>query len=444
MTVTWAELDALVGGLPASAYDHAAFWKGDRSGWPGFTTVDVRVGRSVTFVRRSRRALTAGDQAESRRSKRGPVQAVDSSVDVVLVGCAKRKLDRPAPARELYTSPLFTKARAYAERRSPTWFVLSAEHGLVDPTTVIEPYDTALLDMSTSYREAWGERVFLGLGAALGSVSGRTIEILAGRLYVDPIRDRLLEAGASVLEPLAGLRQGERLAWLSKPPADHATPSSVGRVVVGLVAALTDDSRSKAPDEFMATRGVGLRHPGLYSWWVDADGADELARGLGHEVRPGLVYTGLAGATRSRSGRRSGNTLWGRITTMHLGGRHEFSTFRLSLGSALASAWSEKGIDEPHLTEWMREHLRVIAVPADDPDGLGVLEGGVLSLLDPPLNLSMVERTALRVRLTELRRTYSRKVRRPQGAIGADATARDTNSDIDASEPRRTRTPTLP
>lgn len=37
VTIAWGELEALVGGLPPSAYEHAAFWKGRRSGWPGFS-----------------------------------------------------------------------------------------------------------------------------------------------------------------------------------------------------------------------------------------------------------------------------------------------------------------------------------------------------------------------------------------------------------------------
>lgn len=419
-TVTWAELDALVGGLPASAYNHPAFWKGDRSGWPGFTTVDVQVGHSVTFVRRGGQvATTRGRSGAPRRS--APMLGGDAA-DVVLVGCAKQKLEHAAPARELYMSALFAKSRAYAERRGGRWFVLSAKYGLVDPTAVIEPYDLALSDRPGGDRHAWGERVVAQLIAALGSASGARIEILAGNAYVDPIRDRLIDAGVTVLEPLAGLRQGERLAWFGPNAAGGAlaeTPTS--HQVEQLVAALSDSSQARTPAELLATRGSRLRFPGLYSWWVDPDGARELERGLRSAVRPGLIYAGLAGATRSRSGRRSGNTLWGRITTMHLGGRHEFSTFRLSLGSALAAAQGEPEIDEPRLTAWMHEHLRVVAVPVDDAGALNALEDAVLSRLDPPLNLSKVGRTDLRARLTELRGTYNRKKRGAEGTITRDA-----------------------
>lgn len=63
---------------------------------------------------------------------------------VFLVACVAAKLDRPAPARDLYASPWFQKARAYVERQGGAWFILSAKHGLIAPETVIAPYDETL------------------------------------------------------------------------------------------------------------------------------------------------------------------------------------------------------------------------------------------------------------------------------------------------------------
>lgn len=140
---------------------------------------------------------------------------------------------------------------------------------------------------------------------------------------------------------------------------------------------------------------------------VDADGVGDLSRGLGEHVAPGLIYAGLAGATRSRSGRRSTNTLWGRLQGMHLGSRNEFSTFRRSLGSILAEVRRANEIDEEHLTTWMHDHLRVIAVPVADADALDRLETAVLAALEPPLNLAKMPKSAVRARLTELRKLHS-------------------------------------
>ena len=67
-----------------------------------------------------------------------------------IVACSKTKLATPAPAKDLYTSPLFKAARAYCERTYDRWFILSALHGLVEPETVIEPYDVTLARMTAA------------------------------------------------------------------------------------------------------------------------------------------------------------------------------------------------------------------------------------------------------------------------------------------------------
>ncbi|KIH96989.1 hypothetical protein LP52_22215 [Streptomonospora alba] len=408
MTFAWAELDDLVGGLPRSAYEHAAFWKGVRPGWPGFTAVNVEVNRSVTFVRRSADAVTARRPRSASTAPRQPAGAV--AADLVLVGCVRTKLDRAAPAQDLYTSPLFVKQRAYAEATGAPWFVLSAKHGLVPPTTVLEPYELHLSKAPRSYREGWGTMVTERLTDVAGPLAGKVVEVHAASAYADAIRDRLVDERADVREPLRGLPLGKRLAWYNRSDAAQATATAAGPApeTASLVERLGSCTSTITPAEFLARGGAGLRLPGLYSWWVDRDGAADLSAGLGLPVEPGLIYAGLAGATRPRSGRRSKNTLWARIRGMHLGGRHAFSTFRLSLGSVLASARDESEIDEERLTAWMHGHLRLVAITVEDPDTLDGLETAVLARLDPPLNLDKMPRSPVREQLTRLRRAYGR------------------------------------
>ncbi len=88
---------------------------------------------------------------------------------------------------------------------------------------------------------------------------------------------------------------------------------------------------------------------------------------------------------------------------MHLGGNHEFSTFRRTIGSILAVGSSRSDIDENALSAWMESHLRVLAVPYADGDTLGALEAEVLQAIDPPLNLQGMPTTSIRVKLRELR-----------------------------------------
>ncbi len=98
---------------------------------------------------------------------------------------------------------------------------------------------------------------------------------------------------------------------------------------------------------------------------------------------------------------------------MHLAGRHDFSTFRLSLGAILANARHEAEIDEDRLTTWMHQHLRVVTLPVQDADVLNELETEVLQRLDPPLNLDKVERNLIRRRLSELRQRHRHKTSPP-------------------------------
>lgn len=401
-TFDWDDLDTLVGGLPASATKHRAFWSGVRSGWPGFTTTDAVPGRSVTFVR----VGCPEPQVRRRPSRPDPSPAPARSSerpDIVLVGCVKSKRDQAAPAKDLYVSDLFGKARRYAEGTAERWYILSAQYGLVVPDEVIEPYELHLAATSTAYRREWGIKVARQLLAAAGGLEGRVVEVHAGAAYTDAIRAHLLEAGARVVEPLAALTLGQRLAWYGTPDGGETSGTQTPSASL-LVARLEHSESALTPQDFLATRGAGFGGPGLYSWWVDDAGAHDLTEGLGHRVDSGLIYAGLAGATRSRTGKKSSNTLWGRIRGMHLGGRHNFSTFRRTLGAVLAAQREERTIDEERLTTWMYEHLRVIAIPVADADALDQLETRVLGALDPPLNLAKMPRTPIRDRLTDLRR----------------------------------------
>jgi hypothetical protein len=123
------------------------------------------------------------------------------------VACCGRKLDRAAPASDLYTSPLFRKAAAYA-RTFDGWYILSAKCGLVRPDAVIEPYDCTLLTMRAEDRLTWGRRVAEQM--AEEGIAGAMFVALAGARYTEP----LVRAGVSVETPLKGLGIGRQLAWL--------------------------------------------------------------------------------------------------------------------------------------------------------------------------------------------------------------------------------------
>lgn len=139
---------------------------------------------------------------------------------VGLVGCGAQKLDRPAPARELYCSALFRLALAYAETRCARIYVLSAKLGLVELDAVIEPYEQRL--GSKAERESWAR----GIAGSLLARHGHETDylLLAGRDYADPLSHALRTPddqwcgvdGNRIAQPLVGMQIGQRLQWLSR------------------------------------------------------------------------------------------------------------------------------------------------------------------------------------------------------------------------------------
>jgi hypothetical protein len=137
------------------------------------------------------------------------VQADDP---VILVACCGPKLSKPAAAADLYVSSLFKKARTYAERRG-RWFILSALHGLLDPTAVIAPYDVTLKKMPASKRREWGRKVRDQMKSA--GLIGLPLVALAGADYVKPLTD----IGLTVSQPMKGKSIGKQLQWLNQENA---------------------------------------------------------------------------------------------------------------------------------------------------------------------------------------------------------------------------------
>lgn len=105
---------------------------------------------------------------------------------VGVISCCKEKLDRPAPARELYRSRLFRAASEWIETRTDRWVILSALHGVVDPDTILEPYDLRLDDMSPTERNRWADLCRVELSSRFG-LDAIYLTVL-GTAYGDALR----------------------------------------------------------------------------------------------------------------------------------------------------------------------------------------------------------------------------------------------------------------
>jgi len=129
---------------------------------------------------------------------------------VYLVGCGKSKLTKMAKAKDLYTGNLFKAARRHAERSAPTWRVLSALYGLLDPERRIAPYNRKMGPRDED-RAAWARSA----AATFVNVFGTdcTVVCLAGEDYAWGICSMLEGQGIPCSTPLTGLGVGKRLAW---------------------------------------------------------------------------------------------------------------------------------------------------------------------------------------------------------------------------------------
>jgi cytoplasmic iron level regulating protein YaaA (DUF328/UPF0246 family) len=140
---------------------------------------------------------------------------------VHLVACVSHKKNQPLPAKELYDSEWFRKARAYVELRNGSWFILSAKHGVLDPDKIIEPYNETLNTMRHADRQKWSKRTLEQLREILAPTDH--VVILAGAKYREFVVGELKNLCASVEIPMKHLRIGEQLSWLGRHKNGSAT-----------------------------------------------------------------------------------------------------------------------------------------------------------------------------------------------------------------------------
>jgi hypothetical protein len=138
---------------------------------------------------------------------------------VALVSCVKTKRKSAVAAKDLYISQLFMGMRRYAEQNADAWYILSAEHGVLQPDQVIAPYERTLNTMPKRNRVAWAEQIqrqLLGLLPA-----GTVVVVLAGKRYREGIVSFLESYGFTVEVPMAGLKFGLQLRWLKEHTYDE-------------------------------------------------------------------------------------------------------------------------------------------------------------------------------------------------------------------------------
>jgi hypothetical protein len=134
---------------------------------------------------------------------------------IVLLSCTKSKIDRTAPAQELYSaSPMFQKTLEYGKKLKPDkMFILSAKHHLVPLTKELAPYDKTLKEMPKDEKEKWGEETVKQMKSAGINPEKDKFIFLTGNEYMKPLAKYIPEG--NIEKPMDGKRFGQRLKWLN-------------------------------------------------------------------------------------------------------------------------------------------------------------------------------------------------------------------------------------
>ena len=116
------------------------------------------------------------------------------SADLCLVSCVSAKQSAPAKAKDLYISARFRKARACIEALGCPWYIFSAKQGLLDPGSMVDPYDETLNAMPVDRRRIWAHGVIAELARRLSGVN--SVTMFAGMAYREHFEAELRGAGA--------------------------------------------------------------------------------------------------------------------------------------------------------------------------------------------------------------------------------------------------------
>ena len=240
----------------------------------------------------------------------------------ILVACGSKKQAHKCEAEYLYISSLFRKSRDYARISGHPWYILSGKHGLLNPASIIEPYDLSLKRLGKKEQKHWAKKVLKSLNEV--GIQGNIITFLAGQTYRKNLVPALLNHGYSIEIPLEAIPIGKQISWLTtridKTYSDlNRFYELISKLEVGLSGKLR-----------LAECTGKLKWPrrGVYFFFEPSEYRK------GWPIKQRVVRVGTHAIS---SGSKS--TLWGRIRA-HRGysdgrGNHRSSIFRLHVGKAL-------------------------------------------------------------------------------------------------------------
>ena len=235
-----------------------------------------------------------------------------------VIGCSISKQSTPTTAGELYKSTRFRLAKQLAESISDEFLVLSAKHGLIRPTTTVQPYDTQLSSLSENELACWRKQLVHQL-----PTTKRNVCILASEEYTTLFLSAFHSHSAKFSTPLARVDERHHEGWLQQANAYLRRTNDLER----LYSAFAQLRHNNATFSLRALSDTQIPKRGVYLFLDPTEPSFPKK-----EAR--IVRVGTHGVSQG-----SKSVLRTRLRN-HLGvasglGNHRGSIFRLHVGAAL-------------------------------------------------------------------------------------------------------------
>ena len=243
---------------------------------------------------------------------------------IYLVSCSKDKKKHDALAKDLYISKRFILSRELAEAYSDQWFILSAQHGLLKPDSLIAPYDKSLLDIDRKTKKRWLNLILQQLEPYLAEETN--VVYLGDDHYFREISKWLVSKNVSIFTPFQHLKKEIRIPWLQQAQKSSKRVNDVAMLYSMLQDPLLLKNNLRLVDECSGSMIWPKR--GLYIFYEPG-----YNRMLNYNELK-IMRVGTHGVSEGSS-----SSLWHRLKThkgnKDLSGNHRSSIFRLHIGTAL-------------------------------------------------------------------------------------------------------------
>ena len=137
---------------------------------------------------------------------------------IILISCVSKKLKVKDMAYKLYSPSTLFKAHwnyaIHCLKAEPlnNIFIISALHGLLEPTKCIDPYNVTLKTMTKSEKEKWADKVVNQISNKNIDINDTEFIILAGKDYYEYLIKKLPNYKLIPEDPLP---IGKRMQWFN-------------------------------------------------------------------------------------------------------------------------------------------------------------------------------------------------------------------------------------